>query len=160
MTTTLMNFLLSLTISYTLTTVFTITQAAAEEKTNRIVFEGAEGDSLLDGPNADLGLAWLFSQTIDGSIVAKESLAQTYRVVLAELNSHATNEESAGRINVELARLQLPQIQFKNMKIQFSQMSGFDSSDTVGVEITDGVNRFCLPCTLGHNSFAFGITPL
>jgi len=62
------------------------------------------------------------------------------------------------RLNYELERKQLPLIDTDNeVFLEEVFLNGIIGSDFVGVEINDGLHRYCLPCDLGWNYFDYGI---
>lgn len=104
---------------------------------------------------------WIFiSDKVEkGSMASRSQLRQIHEVVIDEINSSRSNEDSFRNVNKKLSSLGLPQVitNSENLRIYPAYFSGVVSSSNVGMEIRDGVHRYCFPCQIGHNSYMIGV---
>jgi hypothetical protein len=93
-----------------------------------------------------------------GSLANEDQLKFLQQVVLIEIRSKRTNEESIKIINSNLATLRLPEIG-SDANIEIIGNNGFTGA-IEGATIRDSKHQYCLPCQSGRNQFKFGIKKL
>lgn len=95
------------------------------------------------------------------SVANRSQLKELHTNVMRQIETKTSNAESLAELNAQLKRLSLPEVQIGNDELQvtITPLVSFASSSPVGVEIRDGKNRYCLPCSIGHNDFLIGIVP-
>jgi hypothetical protein len=97
-------------------------------------------------------------EIMPGSLASEAQVAQLRLLVIEEIRSNRSNEESLALINAQLAAMKLPQIG-PNPSIAIISGNGFMPS-TEGAALEDGKHRFCLPCETGWNRYEMGIIPV
>ncbi len=102
--------------------------------------------------------SWINKAIEQGSLANEEQLKFLQQVVLIEIRSKRTNEESIKIINANLMAMHLPEIG-PDVDIEIIGANGFASS-TEGATIRDDKHQYCLPCQSGRNRYKFGITNL
>ena len=95
---------------------------------------------------------------LDGSLASR---VQTRRLNKYLMSIPSNDPKvNALQLNKQLARAGLPTIEVDNpsFRVNLALMVGFVGSNVIGAEFYDGKHKFCLPCTIGHNNFQWGIT--
>jgi len=118
--------------------------------------------SLADDPSAETGL---HLGTLDkGSLITQDQAEQISKIISSSIKPtdgfDVVSDEVINKINKKLKELNVPEIvNSPDLKSHLSLLIGYTGSELVGAGFLDGKNKFCFPCTLGHNNFVWGITP-
>lgn len=100
---------------------------------------------------------------VRNNIATIDQLGCLRSVVLQEIYLRRSDAESYAHLNATLTNLQLPRIDVQNATYKLSEIIGFiardpnDMSPIQGLQIDDPTHTYCLPCTIEHNRFAWGI---
>ena len=94
-----------------------------------------------------------------GSIANISQLEILRDVVRSEIKGNRSDRESVAVMNKSLVAQGLPPITYgsRDYNLKGTSINGFAGSTPIGVEIIDGQYKYCLPCTIGWNSFQYGI---
>ena len=101
----------------------------------------------------------LFANSLSNGSLASKRQIKSLNIYLMSIPSNDP-KVNAIQLNKQLAKVGLPTINVNSpsFKVNLAYMVGFSGSHVIGAEFYDGKHKFCLPCTIGHNNFQWGIT--
>ncbi len=103
--------------------------------------------------------SWIGGKVNPASLATREQLEIIQKVLLMEISSKRSDEESLVIINANLKSLGLPEIK-ANPDIEVVESNGGFAGGAQGAVIKDDSHLYCIPCTLGRNRYEFGIMSL
>jgi hypothetical protein len=102
--------------------------------------------------------SWISGELIADSLVDKQQVLTLQRLVIEEIRSQRSDEESFLILNAKLKEMGLPVVQ-ENAAIELIYGNGFAGS-IEGATISDQSHLYCLPCKLGWNEYEIGVKSL
>lgn len=101
---------------------------------------------------------WLLRKVEENSIANEAQLKFLYQVILFEIHSKRSDEESFKIINANLKSMKLPEIESSANVDIISGTGAVGGSQ--GAKIIDQNHQYCLPCQIDRNQYIFCISNL
>lgn len=101
--------------------------------------------------------SWIGAIVQADSLANKQQLKELQLLIIDEIHSGRSNEDSLAIINTKLKEMNLPEMQI-NPEIILVYGHGILGS-VEGAAIRDTFHVYCLPCETGWNLYEFGIRP-